>query len=187
MSPSSANALSRCLANLIPTTFRILMPAPCFTHTSPTQLRLGYNNSTSQFSPSFNRGTASTHTNNTSGAHSTPIPWTSVWTRISHPHLRPLHLPWHPTARHRHDIAHSSHKYPPPLPFHLLPHSRVPPLCTPIPPSPAVGQNFDYAHLLMMPAIVGGRTRTRMLIVCPYPLRNPVPFGLILLVCRVSG
>jgi hypothetical protein len=153
---STTRALSRCLVRLIPTIFLPLRLTPRLTHTSQTQLRfLGHNLSISSRCPSFNRNTTSIHNIIISKARSTQMTWSSTWTRLPLPHLHPLHLPWLPTVGHGRDTTRSLHKYLPPLRF--PPHRR---LCTPTPPSPVVRQNVDYAHLMMMPAIVGGRTAT---------------------------
>jgi hypothetical protein len=158
---SSTRALSRCLVKLIPTIFLPLRPTPSLTHTSQTQLRfLGHNLSTSNRCRSFNRNTTSTDNNNISKAHSTQMTWNSTWTHFPLPHLHHLHLPWLFTVGHGRDTTRSLHKYLPRLPLYLPSHRRVPLLCIPTPPSPAVKQNVDYAHFLMMPAIVGGRTGT---------------------------
>src|SRR6266566_8814036 len=160
MSSSSTRALSRCLVKLIPTIFLPLRPTPILTHTSQTQLGfLDHNLSTSNRCPNFNRNTTSTHNAyDISKAHSTQMTLNSTWTHVPLPHLHPLHLPWLPTVGHGRDTTRSLHMYLPLL--HLPPHRRVPLLCTPTPPYPAVRQNVHYAHLLMMPAIVGARTRT---------------------------
>src|SRR6266576_935450 len=141
MSSSSTRALSRCLVKLIPTIFLPLRPTPILTHTSQTQLGfLGHNLSSSNRCPSFNRNTTRTHNNNNnvSKVRSTQMTWNSTWTHAPLPHLHPLHLPWLPTVGHGRDTTRSLHKYLPPLPLHFPPHRRVPLLCTPTPPYPAV-------------------------------------------------